>query len=228
MADAKTWSRALAVVLVLLFAAAAFVATRVARFPDAQALQACRQDLEVIAFDGARVPAVLYACDERPPTSAGVVVWPREPSAATGWVDELDGFARDGRAMLVLLGARRPGHERDDLQAAAEALAEDPAIDPDRVGAVLEGPLGEALVDSDTDEIARPPGIAAVVVSDPPEDARTWLSALEDSQTLVLDGTSEGVDERVFAFRRPTLSGAGEVALSFLAERLAAANVWEE
>ncbi len=164
----RTVSTMLAVVLVLAFAAVAVLSIRLRQISGVEAIARCAHPLEVVADDGALLPAVLYRCDGAPGRHPGIVVWPREPGAAAGWAGGLAFWVRGGRALLAMTAPRRPGHERADLAAAAEALAAEPGIDGGRIGVVVEGSVASALVAGEEDGAALPEGISAAVCADPP------------------------------------------------------------
>ncbi|RMF70715.1 MAG: hypothetical protein D6738_15410, partial [Acidobacteria bacterium] len=110
-----------AVLLIAVFASVGVLAIRLRQVSGLEAIARCAHPLEVVADDGALLPAVLYRCDAPPGRHAGVVVWPREPGAAGGWAGGLGAWAREGRALLAVTAPRRPGLEPTDLAAAVEA-----------------------------------------------------------------------------------------------------------
>jgi len=171
-----TLSTLLVLVMVGVFASVAVLAIRLRQISGVDAIARCAQPLEIVADDGALLPAVLYRCERRPGRAAAVVVWPREPGAAAGWAGGLAFWGRDGRALLAMTAPRRPGHERGDLAAAAEALMDEPGIDGGRIGVVVEGAMASALLDGQGRGAAPPAGVSAAVCADPPKEIAGTLA----------------------------------------------------
>lgn len=218
------------VVMVALFAGAAALSTWIGGASGDDALVPCGRPVTVLADDGAEVLAVSYRCDAVPGKHPALAVWPREPGAATGFLAPLDRWAREGRTLFVVTGPRRPGAEYRDLDAVLAALTDDPAVDPGRLGVLVEGGVAHAF--SPEGASRWPEALDALVVCDPPEDVRAPLREAGAGRALVLvaegrgaapgDG-EEALPRRTWRVGRPALGGSAERADAWLWEALDAA-----
>lgn len=220
-----------AALMVAVFGVAAFVATHALRSPEAAALETCGRALAVGANDGAQLPATLFRCDAVDGRHPALVVWPREPGAASGWVGSLAGWAREGRTLLAITAPRRPGLEAGDLAAVIAALALEPATDVGRIGAIVEGGVAHGVAPSSegAPRAVWPEELDALVVADPPQELRAALAPLRSRTLLVLiardrgappDAGEESLDRRSFAMGGPSLARSAERADAWLRDAL--------
>jgi hypothetical protein len=185
----------------------------------ADPLAECAVRLEVIADDGERLPARLYRCDAPRGRAPGLLVWLADGERTARWRNELAAWPRQGRTMLVLESAVRPGMLRVDLLAGLEALAAEPEVDAGRVAALLSNETGGGLVVEDG--VAWPELLAAVVLADPAAPLAALTEGAAPDRVLGIETPPvRGRWRRLFGAGEPA-AGAGEQVVPWLREQLA-------
>ncbi len=124
----------------------------------------CGREQVVIAEDGERLALTLYRCEAREGRHPALLVWSGDGARAERhYLAALDDFAREGRSLILAKPAEGERPAAADLRALVLGIAEDPAIDPRRVAAVVTGPLVAAL---DAEEAELPGELALLVLVD--------------------------------------------------------------